>query len=93
MLKKDLSVAEIADKFDDFYFQSVFLEAAIRGLVQTGNIDELHVGEGLAVLLRSLYKENRDFQHLILERINCLETAIQDESMDFTTLNDGKKET
>ncbi len=86
-------MAEIADKFDDFYFQSVFLESAIRGLVETGNINESYVGEGLAVILRSLYNENRDFQHLILEHINSLEAAIQNESMDFTTLNDEKKET
>ena len=93
MLTDDLSVAEIADQLDDSYFKLIFLESAIRGLIQTGNINESYVGEGLAIVLRSLISENKGLQKLILERIRGLETVISDESLDLAAVNERKKET
>ena len=61
MNKEEIYVAEWLDKFDESNFTLIFMESAIRSMIQDGNINELYVTEGVSSVLCSLVE---DYQQL-----------------------------
>jgi hypothetical protein len=78
MLTKTPSAAEILDRFDDCNFVLTFIESSLRSLIQSGNIGEQYVDDGLAVLMLGLI---RDYQNLKVTVQNCLLSAASDTDM------------
>lgn len=94
MSQYQLSVAEIADKFDDCNFQLIFIESAMRSMIQTNNFSELHVGEGLSVTLLSIIHNYQDIQKAIDYHIQFQQrSATSTEQNDLVDIHDKDKKT
>lgn len=68
MRSPNLSTIELVDQSQCFKFKLVFIESAIRSMIQMGNMSESHVGDGLSSIMLSLVGEFENLQ----ESFNCL---------------------
>lgn len=74
MKKADLSAIDLIDQSNNFKFKLMFMESAIRSMIQMGNMTESRIGDGLSSFMCSLVSEFENFQqefsHLILDDDN-----------------------
>ena len=93
MYTENFPSVEFNDKFDDYNFKLTFIESALRSMIQTGNITESYVGDGLAVIMLSLIEEYKDLKNSIdlRSQSTCCSTYSQDPNGKATIDEKGKK--
>lgn len=62
MATKKISVVDWLDKFDESNYTLIFMESALRSMIQDGNIEESFVDDGISNVLRSVIE---DYQYLL----------------------------
>lgn len=57
MEKDQEYISELLNKFESSIFKLIFMEAALRGMIQTGIIEEPNVSEGISGIFSSIIRE------------------------------------
>ncbi|MCG8640290.1 MAG: hypothetical protein MI862_11155 [Desulfobacterales bacterium] len=57
MDKNQMQIAELFNRFESSIFKLIFMEAALRGMIQTGIIEEPKVSEGISGVFSSITQE------------------------------------
>jgi hypothetical protein len=73
MCNNTLPAVEILDNFSECNSSLAFIEASIRGLLRTGNLNEDDVGDGLSFTLQTLMAE---YKKLFVDIENYLGSVV-----------------
>jgi hypothetical protein len=87
MYSHTLPAVEILDNFEECNTTLIFLESALRCLTRSGNLNEDHVGDGLAMTMQILIGE---YQKLKNDIQNCLNSVVVS-TFDVAPFHDDEK--
>jgi hypothetical protein len=62
MCSNTLPAVEILDNFEECNRSLIYIEASMRSLLRTGDINEDHVGDGLFIIFQILINEYKKLQ-------------------------------
>ena len=57
MDKNQMQIAELFNRFESSIFKLIFMEATLRGMIQTGIIEEPKVSEGISCVFNAIIQE------------------------------------
>ncbi len=93
MCKTNLSAAELIDQSEDFKFKLIFIESAVRSMIQTGNMSESYIGDGLSSVMLLLVSEYENLQQIIESLILSRDDSAASNLNDSVELNGKDKKT
>ena len=69
MKNNQTDIADLFNNFETAHFKLLFMEAALRGMIETGIIEESGVSEGYSCIFNSIIREydtlTKEFQKYI----------------------------
>lgn len=91
MTKNEIPMVDWIDKFDDSNYRLIFMESALRSMIQDGNIEESDIDEGISLIMRSLIDDYHYLLKIMKDYLQTMKTtAIL--IIESSIPNDGKDE-